>query len=78
VRQHPSAIRPDLTRTDYYLIGWLNKMYSTKDFEYLFTGFRRYPNLDPVRELTTRLFTRMRPAIDGAVRAALRSAKTSP
>lgn len=78
VRQHPSAIRPKLTRTDYYLVGWLNRMYSTKDFEYLFTGYRRYPSLDPVQEMVSRLAAHLRPEVDNAVRAAMRSSGEKP
>ena len=72
VRHHPAAIQPKLTRTDYYVPGCLNTMYSAKDFEYLFTGFRRYPNLDPVEDLSTRMVAYLKPAIEMAVRSSLR------
>jgi len=72
VRRHPAAIRPAFTRTDYYLIGWLNKMYSAKDLEYLFTGFRKYPTLDPVENLGRRM-SALIPDIENRVRSVLSS-----
>jgi hypothetical protein len=78
VRRHPGALRPVLSRTDHVLIGMINGMYSRKDFEYLFTGARRYPSLDAVDELCNRLVASLRPSIDVRVRGILKASKRRP
>jgi hypothetical protein len=78
VRKHPTTLQPILSRSDHMIIGMLNGMYRRKDFEYLFTGARRYPSLDAVDELCGRLLRTLRPEIEARIRTTLRLAKRRP
>ena len=71
LRRHPKSHNPILTRAESQLLGVLNRMYSQKEFEYLFTGFRQFPSVASCAALAARMSSLV-PLIESQVREALK------
>lgn len=68
-RRHEPFGQVIINDKDRALVAWLNDYYKGKEFEYLVTGTKSFPNPDEVRNVCERMLQNVKPLVWEAVRA---------